>query len=85
MRAHDGQRQPAVSGDTPRSHLFPSHTFSLLHSNKLTNVPWKCTLDAQCGGEVKAAAIAGKGWRMVLNQIHNIIVSLYYTEQQDPQ
>lgn len=44
MRADDGERQLAVSGDM-HSLLFPL-SYLLLHSNRLTNVPWKFTLDA---------------------------------------
>lgn len=38
--------------------FFPSHTFSLLHSNRLTNVPWKFTLDAGSGGSKRKVASA---------------------------
>lgn len=40
--------------------FFPSHTFSLLHSNRLTNVPWKFTLDAGSGGSKKKVAAVEK-------------------------
>lgn len=40
--------------------FFPSHTFSLLHSNRLTNVPWKFTLDAGSGGSKRKVAAAEK-------------------------
>lgn len=40
--------------------FFPSHTFSLLHSNRLTNVPWKFTLDAGSRESKRKVAAAGK-------------------------
>lgn len=60
-------RTPAHSlwGHMHCSPLFffpPSHTFSLLHSNRLTNVPWKFTLDAG-SGEVKKEG--GGSWEKV--------------------
>lgn len=61
MRADDGERQLAVSGDRHHSPLFfPSHTSSLLHSNRLTNVPWKFTLDVGSKGSKRKVAAAGK-------------------------
>ena len=65
MRADDWERQLTVSGDIYTAVLFfffffsSSHTFSLLHSNRLTNVPWKFTLDAGSGGSKK-----GRWWRL---------------------
>lgn len=40
--------------------FFPSHTFSLLHSNRLTNVPWKFTLDAGSRESKRKVVAAGK-------------------------
>lgn len=36
--------------------FFPSHIFSLLHSNRLTNVPWKFTLDVGSRGSKRKVA-----------------------------
>lgn len=48
---------------------FPSHTFFLLHCNRLTNVPWKFTLDAGDEGSLKNKKIkkmeGGWGWKIV--------------------
>lgn len=70
MRADDGERQLTVSRDTLYSHP-PSHTCSLLHSNRLTNVPWKFTLGA---GEGKKG---GCSWKVVCcrNRVHTFFSS----------
>lgn len=56
MRADDGERQLTVSGDM-HSLLFPL-SYLLLHSNRLTNVPWKFTLDAGSGRSKRNEAAA---------------------------
>lgn len=56
MRAEDGERQLTVSGDM-HSLLFPL-SYLLLHSNRLTNVPWKFTLDAGSGRSKRNEAAA---------------------------
>lgn len=78
MRADDGERQLTVSGDTHYSPLFfPSHTFSLLHSNRLTNVPWKFTLDAGSGGSRRKVAAAEKRLKCDVEAVFFIYIFIY--------
>lgn len=78
MRADDGERQLTVSGDTHYSPLFfPSHTFSLLHSNRLTNVPWKFTLDAGSGGSRRKVAAAEKRLKCDVEAVFFIYIYIY--------
>ncbi len=55
--------------------FFPSHTFSLLHSNRLTNVPWKFTLDAGSGGSKRKVAAAEKRLKCEVEAIRALFLS----------
>lgn len=62
MRADDGQRQLCVSGDRLCFSLFlASHSFTLLQSNSLTNVPWRFTVQVVGGGGKVKEIVDGAG------------------------